>query len=95
MQFRVDNIDTPTPNAFKVAQFSANPITGQNGSFQVRKVSSGGGRVQQFEFKHNFKNFPYFLDSERASFEGGANIGLLKDGGSLKYSFIKIVQETL
>lgn len=87
MQFRVDSIDTPTPNAFKLAQFSANPITGQNGSFQVRKVSSNVGRVQKFEFKHNFKNFPYFLDSERASFEGGANIGLLKDGGSLKYSF--------
>lgn len=87
MQFRVDNIDTPTPNAFKTAQFSANPITGQNGSFQVRKVSSGGGRVQQFEFKHNFKNFPYFLDSERAVFEGGSNISLLKNGGSLKYAF--------
>jgi len=87
MQFSVDSLDTPTPNAFKAATFSANPVTGKNGSIEIRKVSVGTGRVQKFEFKHSFVNFPYFQDSERASFEGGSNINSLKNGGSLRYAF--------
>ena len=83
MQFRVDGLTT----AFKIATFSANPKTGQNGSFECRKIAAGTGRVQQFEFKHTFINFPYFLDAERAQFEGGSNIGILQGEDCLKYAF--------
>lgn len=83
MQFRVDGLGF----TFKEATFSANPITGQNGKFDVRKISSSDPRVNKFAFQHEFINYPFFLDDERAAFEGGANINVLKDGRSLKYAF--------
>lgn len=83
MRFSVDGLTT----SFKTAKFSANPKTGENGSFECRKITTGLNRDQEFEFKHTFRNFPYFLDSERAQFEGGANIGLLNGASCLKYAF--------
>jgi len=83
MQFRIDGLTT----VFKIGTFSANPKTGENGSFECRKIVAGPARVQQFEFKHTFVNFPYFLDAQRAQFQGGANIQLLQGEDCLKYAF--------
>jgi len=83
MQFRIDNLNT----SFQLATFSANPITGENGKFECRKITVGQARVQEFEFKHEFINFPYFLDAERAAFEGGSNINILENSRCLKYAF--------
>ena len=83
MQFRVDGLTT----SFKSGTFSANPKTGENGSFECRKTTAGTGRSQEFEFKHIFRNFPFFLDAERAQFEGGSNIALLNGADCLKYAF--------
>lgn len=83
MQFRVDGLTT----VFKEGVFSANPTTGKNGKFECRKITVGQARVQEYEFKHEFVNFPYFLDAERASFDGGSNINILSNQRSLKYAF--------
>lgn len=87
MQWKVEAIDSPTPGAFKDGAYSANPVTGKTGSWKCKTVTSANPRIKKFQFEHEFRNFPFFLDAERAQFVGDNNINILQNGGSLRYVF--------
>lgn len=73
--------------AWVTGTWANNAKTGKTGSFRIKFVQDVDAYTQEFQFEHQFRVFPYFLDAERAQLLGGSNISTLLNNSTYKYIF--------